>query len=172
MNKHLKYLSYVIRHKWFVLLACWRRGLYWQGIVHDWSKFLPSEWRPYAEFFYGEKFSEEEMSRAFSLGIVLKSQTVKHLEFDAAWLAHQHRSPHHWQHWVLREDSGGTKILPMPRRYMLEMLADWEGAGRAITGKNDTPAWYARNRARIQLHPSTRLLVDDALGYIEETPLF
>jgi len=52
--KHLAYLRYVLRHKWFVLLACWRAGLYWRGIVHDWHKFLPSEWFPYVEHFHGK----------------------------------------------------------------------------------------------------------------------
>ena len=43
MNKYLKYLSYVLRHKWFVMLACFKVKLFWQGITHDLSKFLPDE---------------------------------------------------------------------------------------------------------------------------------
>ena len=168
MKKHLKYLRYVIRHKWYVLLACWARGLYWQGIVHDWSKFLPSEWRPYAEFFYGDTQRILRDARK-QLGYdPIDLRNIAGVDaFNVAWLKHQHRSPHHWQHWVLREDSGATKILEMPKRYREEMLADWEGAGRAITGKKGgTPAWYAKNRHNIQLHPSTRLLVDEELGYV------
>lgn len=166
--KHAKYLSYVVRHKWFVLCACWRRGLYWQGIIHDWSKFLPSEWFPYAQFFYGEKFPEWS---AISAGqkyagypYELTATYVRH-EFDRAWLKHQHRSPHHWQHWILREDSGATNILEMPIRYATEMVCDWEGAGRAITGKTGgTVAWYLKNEAQIQLHPTTRRLIEQLLG--------
>lgn len=152
--KHLKYLRYLGRHKWFVLLACWRSGLIWRGIVHDWSKFLPSEWLPYAEFFYSEMDAD------------LFTMARRRHRFDVAWLKHQHRSPHHWQHWVLRNDDGTTVPQQMPIPCLLEMLADWEGAGRAITGKTGgTPAWYAKNRHTMILHPNTQLIVDLALGY-------
>lgn len=171
MKQHLKYLSYVVRHKWFVLCACWKRGLYWQGVVHDWSKFLPSEWFPYAAFFYGPKLPEwHEVSAGQRMaGYPYElTKTYRSDQFDLAWLKHQHRSPHHWQHWVLREDSGDTKLLRMPHKYVLEMLSDWDGAGRAITGKSGgTSAWYAKNRAKILLHWETRTFVDMELGYDE-----
>ena len=59
MSKHFQYASYVIRHKWFVMLACFRMGLYWRGIKHDLSKLLPSEWVPYTNYFYGRQFRDE-----------------------------------------------------------------------------------------------------------------
>lgn len=164
--KHIRYLRYVIVHKWFVLLACWRRGLIWQGIVHDWSKFLPSEWVPYAQFFYGYKSTAEERDLARRVLGYDPDRSDKDVRgaFDRAWLKHQHRSPHHWQHWILREDSGGTIILEMPRRYALEMISDWDGAGRAITGRHGATAdWYLKNRAKIQLHPNTRRLVEETI---------
>lgn len=46
------YLKYVVRHKWFVFWACRALGVpLWQSIVHDWTKFLPSEWFPYVRYF-------------------------------------------------------------------------------------------------------------------------
>jgi hypothetical protein len=54
MKAHWKYLVYLMRHKWFVLLACRKlRVPLWRAVVHDWSKFLPSEWFPYVRFFNG-----------------------------------------------------------------------------------------------------------------------
>ena len=51
--RHLNYLKYVLRHKWFVLLASIRIGApLWGAIIHDLSKFRPSEWIPYARCFY------------------------------------------------------------------------------------------------------------------------
>lgn len=84
--------------------------------------------------------------------------------FDRAWLHHQHANPHHWQHWVLREDDGGTKVLAMPDKFVREMVADWMGAGRAITGRWEVAVWYAKNRDRILLHDDTRTLVDALIG--------
>lgn len=49
-----KYFKYVLRHKWYVFLACLKYGLIWRGIVHDLSKFKPDEFIAYARFFYGD----------------------------------------------------------------------------------------------------------------------
>ena len=153
---HLKYLSYILRHKWFVFLA----GLsthapLWRLVIHDWSKFLPCEWCPYVEEFYGAWRTRANK---------YPSDDDIHRRFDAAWLHHQHLNPHHWQHWVLREDSGKLKVLEMPERLWREMVADWMGAGRAITGHWEVEAWYARNRETIQLAPDTRRKVDIWIG--------
>jgi len=52
-EREFKYAWYIIRHKWFVFLECGKRGLVWRGITHDLSKLRPSEWAPYADYFYG-----------------------------------------------------------------------------------------------------------------------
>ena len=50
---HINYLKYVMRHKWYVFLACMRFKVnLWQAISHDWTKFTPSEWFPYVHTFY------------------------------------------------------------------------------------------------------------------------
>jgi hypothetical protein len=77
---------------------------------------------------------------------------------------HQHRNLHHWQAWVLRQDDGGTKPMPMPEGYAREMVADWAGAGRAITGKWKVRSWYDNNFEKMLLHPDTRKLVEELLG--------
>ncbi len=80
--------------------------------------------------------------------------------FDQAWLHHQHANPHHWQHWVLHEDSGALKLLDMPEHFIREMVADWAGAGRAITGRWDVLDWYAKNYENIQLNQNDRFFVE------------
>ncbi len=47
--KMLKYLRYIIKHKWYVARACFREGLWWAALTHDLSKFRPGEWFPYLE---------------------------------------------------------------------------------------------------------------------------
>lgn len=51
MKAYLKYFLYILNHKLNVLIECWKEGLYIQGIVHDWSKFSPAEFFPYAKNF-------------------------------------------------------------------------------------------------------------------------
>lgn len=149
--KHLKYLSYVLRHRWFVFVECLRFGIVWRGLVHDLSKFLPSECFPYVDYFYGEKWPSG----------------AAHVEakerFDVAWLKHQHRNPHHWQFWRLREDDGGTKLIQMPPAYVKEMLSDWRGAARA-KGFDSISTWYAENRGRMELHENTRDLLHSLMS--------
>lgn len=171
MKKHLSYLRYVVRHKWFVLLACIQHGLFWRGIIHDWSKFLPSEWCAYAEFFYGRGKHLRDKRRRTSYLTPDESLELDKIQraFDRAWLAHQHRSPHHWQHHILREDNGGTKLLEMSREEATEMVCDWIGAGRAITGKvGGTPDWYLKNSQHMALGYRTRCLVEDLLHIPDE----
>jgi len=154
------------RHKWFVFVECCRLGIPWLGIVHDLSKFLPSEWLPYARYFYGKWPTEEEADRQFPFGTVLTKEKVA-AQFDVAWLHHQHRNKHHWLRWLLTLDSARSdgKLFPvaMPDRYRREMLADWRGAGRAY-GTPDTRFWYLVNRDKMQLHPETRAWVEEQLG--------
>jgi len=154
--RHLRYLKYLIRHKWFVFLAGLKTGVpLWRLVIHDWSKFMPCEWFPYANFFYGPKPDKNEPDD----WVYWISVEAHRAPFDLAWLHHQHRNPHHWQHWVLREDNGDTKFLKMPENFVREMVADWCGAGRAITGKWDVATWYEKNAYKILLHPKTTLRV-------------
>ncbi len=163
--KHLKYLNYIVRHKWFVALACLSRGLWWRAVVHDFSKFRPDEWFPYVEYFYGEKYTNEQRHQCFNVtGCLLPTEASVNEAFDKAWLLHQNRNSHHWQFWVLKNDDGSTVPLEMPKRDMLEMLSDWDGAGRAITGRYDTANWYLKNREKMALHPKTRTEVEQNLG--------
>lgn len=158
MSAHFRYLSYVIRHKWFVFLAGLKTDApLWRLVIHDWSKFLPSEWFPYVEMFHG---LGQTIDRVYERE---KYAPIKNA-FDRAWLHHQHANPHHWQHWVLREDSGATKLLQMPEHFIREMVADWMGAGRAITGRWETAEWYAKNREKILMTEPTRVLVEALLA--------
>ena len=151
MNKHWQYFKYICRHKWFVF----RFGLLtkvplWNLIVHDFSKFLPDEWFPYAEQFYGSGTKDNPIPA-----------------FAFAWLHHQRRNKHHWQYWYLIQDVDPSIALLMPENYAREMVADWAGAGFAITGKLSLRSWYSKNREIIKLHPETRLFVETLISKID-----
>jgi len=162
MKAHWQYLKYLLRHKWFVLVAGTELHVsLWQLLTHDWSKFLPREWFPYVNYFYGTKDDGHSLGRG---GYFHKAGVD--LAFHRAWNHHQKRQPHHWQYWVLVKDDGSTVALPMPDKYLREMVADWKGAGRA-RGKPDTKAWYRKNRHKLKLHPDTQYYVEALLGVDE-----
>lgn len=145
---HLRYLGYVLRHKFYVYQECRKLGVPRTiALLHDWDKFLPDEWLPYVNTFYAPDGT---------------SRYAESPEFAAAWNLHQKRNKHHWQWWLLTRDRGETVFLPMSDLYRREMLADWRGAGRAM-GDPDTTAWYLKNSDKILLHPETRSWIEKQL---------
>jgi len=143
-----KYLKNLLRHKWFVFQAACELGIPWLGLVHDLSKFRPSEFIAYAAFFCGAAQADPD---------ILYASRV-------AWNHHQKRNKHHWQYWMLTNDTEEpqTMLLPMPEKYCLEMLADWIGAGRAY-GNPDTLHWYKGHRDKIKVHIDTREWIESKL---------
>lgn len=151
MEKNWQYLKYIVRHKWFVLVAGLKFKVpLWRLIIHDWSKLMPVEWAAYREFFYGERGPDGS-----------RPPLVK-AAFKRAWLHHIHLNPHHWNHYVYT-DTDGTETLEMPETYLREMLADWWGAGRAVTGRWRADEWYEENKSNIVFHPETRDQVEKRL---------
>jgi hypothetical protein len=150
MNHHLDNLSYLLRHKWLVFRECRKlRVPLWIALTHDWDKFLPDVWFPYA--------------RAH-----MPADGAKRSQLDAAFtqakMIHQHRSKHHWQFWVFINDCGETECLPIPDVYRRELLADWRGAAVSM-GKPDLLGWYTSCRDAMLLHAETRAWLDQQLGY-------
>ena len=157
LSCYVPYLKYVLRHKWYVFQECCKQGIYFRGIMHDLSKFMPDEICAYANHFYGGKATEKVGKNGYC-----KPTLTGDDAFDIAWLKHQHRNPHHWQYWVLKEDSGKVIAMPMPDVYAVEMVCDWLGAG-AAQGKprENLRGWYADNKAKIVLHNDTRKFVEE-----------
>ncbi len=161
---YLKYLRYVIRHKWHVFVECCKAGIPIRGLLHDLSKLLPSEFFPYAHYFYGTWMKESEYHGDTRIFYPWKYTEMGVKEaFDLAWLKHQKRNKHHWQYWLLQCDSGELKILGMPLKYCKEMLTDWRGAGKAINGRDETKEWYEKNKTNMLLHPNARAWVEGNL---------
>lgn len=160
MKRYWAYLLYVLRHKWFVFLEATKLRIPWLGIIHDYSKFLPSEFIPYARHFNNPDGTPVKVRD--ETGYYKPTDTGDE-PFDFAWLLHQKRNKHHWQWWVLPEDEGGLKVLQMQDKYQREMLADWYGAGRA-QGTPDSSIWYAKHKDKMSLHPNTREWIEKRLG--------
>jgi hypothetical protein len=141
--KHFRYARYLFLHKLYV----WQAGVLlgvprWRLLVHDWQKFLPAEWGPYAEKFFGP---QDDIGKHYQE--VAKRRTLRDYYFTYAWNHHLKFGPHHWQYWVLPKQItvGHVKVecLEIPSKYVREMVADWSGARKAITGEADPRIWFA-----------------------------
>jgi Family of unknown function (DUF5662) len=161
MRRHLAYLKYVVRHKWFVFFEGLRLGVpFWMLLLHDWDKFLPDEWFPYASFFY--ELDGTKVERRDKTGYYNPVATINN-SFQKAWFLHAKRNKHHWQWWILPTE-GEDLILLMPEVYVREMVADWRGAGRALGSAMDAKDWYIANKDKMKLHPRTRAFVEVLLS--------
>jgi hypothetical protein len=150
LSGYWNYIKYVVRHRWFVMLECFKYKLYWRGLVHDISKFTPIEFFPYARYFFGPSPRGQ--------------QTPEEIEdFNYATQIHRNRNPHHWQYWIQYDSAEKIRVLPMPERYLKEMVADWRGVAKAL-GTAGAVAWYKQNGPNIVLHPDTRRLLHQELG--------
>lgn len=117
--------------------------------VHDFSKYSEEEFDAYNDYFYSER-----------------TKDVKEA-FDFAWLHHQQNNPHHWQHWLLREDNGSLKALPMPYEYILEMICDWRSFSWKSNDLYEIFDWYDKNKSKMLLNEKTKQSVEDILELLE-----
>jgi hypothetical protein len=161
MNKYIKYLHYVLKHKWFVFRACVEQGIIWRGLFHDMSKFYPDEFLPYADLFYGKKVPIRDKTGYYD------PYSTNDVAFKHAWLNHLHRNRHHWQYWaIFRPETNTLELYEIPEKYLIEMLCDWMGAGRAQKSKLNTLEWYNAHKDAIKLHPKTAEKIEKKLEEI------
>lgn len=137
MKNTLKYIKYIIVHKYWVFVECIKNGQYIHAFTHDLSKLRPSEFFPYLEKFYGSGKNIEE--------------------FKMAWQHHHNRNKHHWNYWV---QSNGEP-LAMPKKYVDQMIADWRAMGRVFEEKAGT--YFMLHRNKMKLHLKTIDLVLNSL---------
>ena len=161
MNKAWGHLKTILRHKRLVRKGCFRLGLSRQGIMHDWSKYTPTE------FLVGCKYFQGNMSP--------NNAERKARGYSGAWLHHKGRNKHHMEYWI--DYSVGTKTpdgketehgvisgMKMPVRYVAEMFVDRVSASKNYQKENyrDDSPWnyYAKGREHYILHEDTRALLE------------
>ena len=143
MKKYFKYLKQVLLHKKYVFEECRACGILWQGITHDLSKFSKDEFIPYSKYFMEDKEKNKEV-------------------FIKAWMHHKGNNPHHWEYWIDYDENGNIVANKMPYNYVVEMVCDWIGAGKAYEKRWNTNSpfeYYNKVRSGRHFHPETEKLV-------------
>jgi hypothetical protein len=177
--KYIKYLLYILEHKNNVFKACWKRGLYLHAFTHDLSKFLPDEFFPYANWFYGfygkrwkdeckeqtvHLLDNESLNRHLRDDFNCQLYDNEELErsFNKAWENHKRRNKHHWNYYS-EIDIGQDQntYIDMPKKYILQMICDWEGMSMKFgdTAKD----YYEKNKNNIKLSDKSRKILEELL---------
>lgn len=120
-------------------------------MLHDRSKYDKEEYEAYDAFFYGGNKSYEVVNN-----------------FNYAWLRHIHNNPHHWQHWVLKQDDGGDIALEMPKKYIIEMICDWWSFSFDKGDLYEIFSWYETHKPIMKLHKNTMNMVEYILDMIHK----
>ena len=160
MSKFWNHVKTVIRHKYLVMQGCFRVGLYWQGLVHDLSKFGPSEFPIGVRYWQGSR-SPNDAER-------------EDKGYSSAWLHHKGRNKHHYEYWIdySRKVPGGMAPVPMPKRYVVEMLMDRISASKNYNKNSYTQheplQYFERGRGRFMLHPQTYRELHGMLRILDE----
>ena len=156
MNKLVGHFKTITTHKLLVMKYCFRIGLYRQGLMHDMSKYSPTEFIPGVLNYRGFESPNNEERR--------------HKGYSSAWLHHKGRNKHHLEYWTDYKIGGEKGVMygvKMPLRYVLEMFCDRVAASHIYNGENYTDSmpleYFRRGRTADGMHPETAVFLDKLL---------
>lgn len=156
--KHFKTITY---HKYLVAKGCFRVGLYRQGILHDMSKYGPSEFMVGVRYYQGDR-SPNDAER-------------EEIGYSSAWLHHKGRNKHHFEYWLdynKKAAPGELVPVPMPDRYIAEMIMDRIAACKVYKGKEYTDAapyeYFLKGKNRHMMHEYTSGVLEKMLKMLSE----
>ena len=118
-----KHLKTVNRHRRLVRRYCFRLGLYRQGLLHDLSKYSPTEFWRSVKYYQGYRSpnDQERLENGVSL----------------SWLHHKGRNRHHFEYWTdVSPVTHRYEPLEMPTEFFVEMCMDRIAASRTYLKEN------------------------------------
>ena len=159
--KAWKHFKTITRHKIQVMKGCFKVGLYKQGLMHDLSKYSPSEFMVGVKYYQGNRSPNNAEREAIG--------------YSSAWLHHKGRNKHHYEYWIdysTKEIPGGMAPAPMPVKYVVEMLMDRIAACKIYNGSSYTPkdplAYYQKGKEKAPIHEDTKELLEKLLVMLAE----
>ena len=139
----------ITSHKLLVMKYCFKVGLYRQGLLHDLSKYSPTEFLVGAKYYQGTRSPNNAEREETGL--------------STSWLHHKGRNKHHFEYWV-DYGIGAEHVLagmPMPRKYIAEMIMDRISASRVYSPQGYTDAsplaYYEKGKEKLWfIHEDTK----------------
>jgi len=142
-----RHIALVVRHRNKVLVHCIKCGIPFRGLVHDLSKFSPSELFESARYYQGNRSP---------IGACRRATGVSY-----AWLHHKGRNKHHIEYW-LDPDCAVTPL--MPYKYAVECVCDKLAATKTYAGKEYNTsmpmAHWQRYGNKVDGNPKTMAFIE------------
>lgn len=156
--KAIRHFITITHHKILVMQGCFRIGLYKQGLLHDMSKYSPTEFLVGCRYYKGyiSPNNAERADRGYS----------------SAWLHHKGRNKHHLEYWIdyavskPGDDKTHTKMegMKMPIRYVCEMFIDRVSASKNYQKEKYTDKsaleYYEKSVDHYMIHPDTKAMLE------------
>ena len=153
------HLKTVKTHRRWVRRYCFKLGLYRQGLLHDLSKYSPTEFLRGIKFYQGYRSPND--AERIQNGVSL------------SWLHHKGRNRHHFEYW--NDLNPATKLyepVKMPLRSVKEMFCDRVAACKIYRGKDYTDSsaleYFLRGNARAKMHVATADQLEEWLILLAE----
>ena len=150
------HFNLVNKHRFKVFKLCCRAGIPFRGLVHDLSKYSPTEFFESAKYYNG--------------GYSPISNCKKENGYSNAWLHHKGRNKHHHEYWYDYAAPEKTPIIPY--KYTVEMICDTLAAGMTYQGKNWTKdyqlKYYLEDRKRKHINPKIDDILLEVYGMVAE----
>ncbi len=158
MINALKHFMTITHHKNLVLVGCFKIGLYKQGLLHDLSKYSPTEFLVGCKYYKGY-MSPNNAERADK-------------GYSAAWLHPKGRNKHHLEYWIdyavpkPGEENVHTSMegMKMPVKYVCEMFIDRVSASKNYQKEKYTDEsaliYYQKSVDHYMIHEDTKALLE------------
>ena len=150
----------ITHHKILVMKGCFRIGLYKQGLLHDLSKYSPTEFLVGCRYYQGTRSPNAAEREAIG--------------YSTAWMHHKGRNKHHFEYWtdLDMKKNGQMSGVPMPPKYVAEMIMDRIAASKTYLKERYTDAsslaYFHRSHEYELMHPETRDLLEKLLTMLAE----
>ena len=154
-----KHFCTITKHRHAVIRMCFKAGIPWRGLLHDLSKYSPTEFWAGARYWQGGK-SPNELER-------------REKGCSAAWLHHKGRNKHHFEYWTdYVKGQNGLCGIKMPAVYLVEMFCDRVAACKVYYRENYTDSsaleYYVRSVHSYVMHPDTSAALKQMLEILSE----
>ena len=156
------HLHTVNSHRRLVRKYCFKLGIYRQGLMHDLSKYSPSEFIPGVKYYQDGHRSPNNAQR--------EDEGV-----SKAWLHHKGRNKHHFEYWIDYDVDGNRTVLAgmkMPVKYVAEMFCDRVAASRIYNKEkykdSDPLDYYIKGLGHYIMHPETDELLHNLLKMLAD----
>jgi len=159
VQRFFGHLKTITRHRHYVFVNCVRAGIPAQGLVHDLSKFSPTEFIPGVRYFQGNRSPNAREREVNGMSL--------------AWMHHKGRNRHHFEYWLdINTETGKYAPVPMPRRYVIEMFCDRIAACKVYLrdAYKDSSAldYFKRREDKRDMHPDTCRMLTGLLEMLAE----